>query len=88
MEKKQVNRENIGQHLLEYQLGLVDKDLMCLIDDDLWRFNNTLSFPQYLEFREYAEGLISKIFKCNSTKKELIFKQFYDLFGLRIRGGI
>jgi len=80
-----VNRENIGKHLLEYQLGMIGKDLMVIVDDDHWRFNNTLTFKQYLEFLVYARKTIQKVFKCNAQKREVIFGQFIEMFGLRIK---
>jgi len=83
--KHSVTRENIGTHLLEMQLSLIGKDLSVLIDDDCWRFNNTLTMNQYLAFRKYSYEIIQKVFKCNGRKRILIFGQFYDLFGLRLK---
>ena len=80
-----VNRENIGKHLLEYQLGMIGKDLMVIVDDDHWRFNNTLTYQQYLDFRNYCRKKIQKVFKCNAEKRDLIFYQFWEMFGLRIK---
>jgi len=82
---KDVSRETIGQHLLERQLSIINKDLMVLIDDDSWRFNNTLTYKQYLDFMAESRKIIQKIFKCNSAKTRLIFDQFYEMFGLRIK---
>lgn len=84
MEKK-VNRETIGRHLLEHQLGIIGKDLMVLIDDDDWRFNNTLTYNEYFKFKMESKKVIQKVFKCNSNKTESIFNQFYEMFGLRIK---
>jgi hypothetical protein len=80
-----VTRENIGKHLLERQLSIINKDLMVLIDDDNWRFNYTLTYNEYFNFRMESKKVIQKVFKCNSRKTESIFDQFYEMFGLRIK---
>jgi hypothetical protein len=80
-----ISREEIGKHLLEMQLQLIGKDLMVLIDDDRWRFNNPMSMTQFLSFKHYALEQIQKTYKCNSKKRDVIWDQFYELFGLRIK---
>lgn len=80
-----INRENIGKHLLETQLAIVGKDLMAMVDNDMWRFDYTLTLKQYTDFKIESEKIIKKVYKCNSTKTALIFDQFYILFGLRIK---
>jgi len=80
-----VTRENIGVELLKLQLALRGKDLTCLIDDDDWRFNNTLTRNQFYAFKKTSCKLIEKTFKCNTWKRNKIFDQFYEMFGLRIK---
>lgn len=83
MEK--ITRENITKHLIEYQLNLIGKDLLCTLDDDKWWFNNTMTTVQHEEFKKYAVKLIRKIFKCNKLKGEKTFEWFNGAFGLRIK---
>lgn len=80
-----INRENIGLHLLKMQLSLKGKDLSVLVDDDDWRFNNTLTREQYVAFKNHAYKIIVKVFKCNGRKRNMIFDQFYEMFGLRLK---
>jgi hypothetical protein len=85
MEPKKISRENVTSHLLEYELGLIGKDLTVLVDDDRFRFNNTLTRIQYQEFKKYAIKLLKKTFKFNSSKALDTFEWFYQKFGLRIK---
>lgn len=83
MEK--ITRENIGNHLLDYQLTMIGKSRIDIIDDDRWFFNFTLTTDQYKEFEAYAIPLLKKIFKCNKNKAEAIFTWFNTNFGFRIK---
>lgn len=83
MEK--VKRENIGQHLFEYQLKMIGKDLTSLIDDDRWSFHFTMTRGQYIEFRKYAVSLMMKTFRCTKPKALNIFEWYWQQFGVRIR---
>ncbi len=83
MEK--ASRENIAKHLLEYQLNMVDKELIHTMDDDAWRFNITMTTLQRFEFKKYAIGLIQKLFKVNKTKATKTYEDFIKDFGLRIK---
>ncbi len=83
MEK--INRLNITQHLLEYELGMVGKTMLDVLDDDRWYFNITMTSKQYAEFRNYAIPLLQKIFKFNKRKALSTFSWFDLMFGLRIK---
>ncbi len=80
-----ITRENITEHLLDYQLEMVGKDRTVLIDDDKWRFNVTITRIQLNEFREYSISLLQKIFKINKKKAKDNFEWFWMRFGLRIK---
>ena len=80
------NRMTIGEHLFEYELNIIGKTKIDVIDDDRFFFNNTLTREQYGKFKEYAIPLLQKIFKCRKSKAEGIFQWFYTTFGLRIKG--
>lgn len=83
--EKTITRENITAHLLTYQLEMVGKSIMDVIDDDHWRFTITLTNKQKTEFRQYAIKLIKKTFKCNTGKADETFDWFYKSFGCRIK---
>ena len=84
MRKKKIDRTNISNHLLEYQLNMVGKKMIDLLDDDEWYFNWTLTSQQKEEFRKYALPLLQKVFKFNRNKAKQVFEWFYTQFGLRI----
>lgn len=85
MEKKKITRKNIGEHLLEYQLALIDKTVYEAKLDDMWIFNWTLTTEQYVQFRTYAIALLKKTFRYNKAKAESTFSWFYSKFGLMIK---
>lgn len=87
MEQKNVekiSRENIGKHLLEYQLNLINKTSDSILLDDMWKFNWVITKKQYKEFKLYAIPLLKKTFRCNVLKANGIFEWFFKEFGLRI----
>lgn len=79
-----VNRINIGDHLLQYQLDIVGKTMADALKDDMWFFNWTITEEEYLQFKAYAIPLIKKVFKCNKGKAEETFSWFNLQFGLRM----
>ena len=81
-----VNRSNIAEHLMDYQLKMIGKTRMDVVDDDRWFFNFTMTQQQLLEFRKYAIPLLQKVFHFRKEKAELVFQSFRDLFGVRIKG--
>jgi len=80
-----VNRFNIFKFLLTDELKMVGKDLTTLVDDDNWRFNNTLTRNEFSAFRSDAISLIKKTFKCNRTKALNTFEWYWSNFGLRLK---
>lgn len=85
MEPKKITRTNIAEHLVDYELAMVGKTRLEIIDDDRWYFNNTLTHEQYVAFRKYAIELIQKVFKINKKNAEGVFGWFNLAFGLRIK---
>ena len=80
-----INRTNISDHLVEYQLNMIGKTIADTTADDLWYFNWTMTPEQYEEFKAYAIPLLKKTFKFNKAKAELTFGWFDLQFGLRIK---
>jgi uroporphyrinogen-III decarboxylase len=80
-----INRTNITEHLIEYQLKMVGKTIDEIKEDELWYSNNTMTEEQHEEFKRYAIPLLKKIFKFNKSKAESTFGWFDLQFGLKIK---
>ena len=83
--KAKVNRTNISEHLVEYQLNMVGKTMLDVEGDEKWYINNTMTQEQHEEFKRYAIPLLKKIFKFNKGRAEQTFSWFNLQFGLRIK---
>jgi hypothetical protein len=84
MRGKKINRTNISNHLLEYQLGIIDKNMIDMLSDHEWFNTWTMTTAQLGSFRGYAIPLLKKTFKFNKDKAETTFKWFLLQYGLRI----
>lgn len=85
MEKrKTINRQNITDHLIEYQLKMIGKTIDEITTDEKWFSNNTMTPKQHEEFKAYAIPLLKKVFKFNKSKAEQTFSWFDLSYGLRI----
>lgn len=83
MEK--IRRENIGEHLFDYQLKMIGKTRVNVIDDDRWHIHFTMTREQYGQFKRYAVSLMMKTFRCNKNKALNIFEWYWQQFGVRIK---
>jgi hypothetical protein len=80
-----INRTNIQDHLIEYQLNMVGKTVEDAKKDEMWFQNFTMTSQQHELFKSYAIPLLRKVFKFNKGKAEQTF-QWFDLgYGLRIK---
>lgn len=79
-----IKRENMAEHLVEYQLHMVGKTMDDARIDPMWYYNITMTQSQFLEFRKYALFQIKKTFKCNKKKAEQTLEWFNLQFGLRV----
>jgi len=80
-----VNRENISEHLLDYQLDMIGKSIQEAHMTREWYDKWTMTQEQHDAFKAYALPLLKKVFKCNKSRAESTF-DFFDLqFGLRIK---
>jgi hypothetical protein len=84
MEK--VNRENVAEHLLDFQLSLLGKTRVDIVNDDKFRFNTTIRREELMAFKKYAIPLLQKIFHFNKTKAKDTFDWWYMRFGVRVKG--
>ena len=83
--RAKINRTNISEHLVEYQLKMVGKTFSDVENDEEWYHTNTMTEEQHEEFKRYAIPLLKKIFKFNKAKAEQTFQWFDLQFGLRIK---
>lgn len=83
--RAKINRTNISDHLVEYQLKMIGKTLLDVSGDEMWYHNNTMTPEQHEEFKAYAIPLLKKIFKFNKARAEQTFGWFDLQFGLRIK---
>jgi hypothetical protein len=79
-----INRTNVGDHLVEYQLAMVGKTIAEAYKTDKWYSEWTMTEEQQDQLKDYAIPLIKKVFKCNKKRAESIFGWFLLQFGLRI----
>lgn len=80
-----INRENITEHLVEYQLNMIGKSIQEVKDDELWFSNNTITSQQEEEFKKYALPLLQKVFKFNKKKAISTLNWFLLAYGLRVK---
>jgi hypothetical protein len=83
--KAKINRTNISDHLIEYQLKMIGKTVADVSNDEMWYFNNTMTQEQHDVFKAYAIPLLKKVFKCRKERAESTFNWFDLQFGLRIK---
>lgn len=79
-----INRTNVADHLVDYQLTMVGKTIAEAIKTPEWYSKWTVTDEQYEQFKAYAIPLLKKIFKCNKKRAESIFGWFDLQFGLKI----
>jgi hypothetical protein len=85
LKMKKIDRTNISQHLLDYQLDLIDKTVDDMLKDEDWHLNWTLTSVQLKKLRGYAIPLLKKTFKFNKAKAEGTFDWFQLQFGLPVK---
>jgi hypothetical protein len=80
-----INRLNIAEHLLEYQLNMIGKTMYDARKNDIWFIEWTMTDEQHEEFKKYSIPLLKKVFKFNTNKAKDTFEWFNLQFGLRIK---
>jgi hypothetical protein len=79
-----IKRENIAQHLVEYQLSIINKTVKDALNNQNWRSEFSFTQEEYNVFKHYSISLIKKVFRCNRKKAESTFEWFYLTFGIRV----
>ncbi len=80
-----INRTNLSEHLLEYQLQMIGKTVKEAISDENWIRDWSFTKEQSEQFKSYAIPLIKKTLKCNRLKATKAFDFFSLQFGLKIK---
>ena len=79
-----INRTNIADHLVEYELEMVGKTIAEAYKNENWFHEWTMTDEQFNKLKSYAIPLLKKVFRCNKRKAESIFSSWNLQFGLRI----
>lgn len=79
-----VHRQNIAEHLLEYQFRMIGKTVQEAIADKEWLQKWSFTQEEADKFKKYAISLIKRVFKCNKSKASSTFDFFNLQWGLRI----
>ena len=80
-----INRLNIQEHLVNYQLKIVNKTMFEAMQNPDWYMEWTMTQEQYDKFHKYAIPLLKKIFKFNTNKAKDTFAWFMMQYGLKIK---
>lgn len=83
-----INRENIAEHLIEYQLGLIGKTIDEVKEYENWFNKFSMTDEDFVKLKSYAIPLLKKVFKCNKSNAEKTFDWFNLQFGLRIENKV
>lgn len=79
-----INRTNIAEKIVEYQLELVNKTVAEAYKTPEWYHKWTMTTEQLEQVKKYAIPLIKKVLKVNNKKANDIFGWWDLQFGLRI----
>ena len=82
--RSKINRTNVTEHLLKYQLKMINKTFNDVDNNPDWHIEWSITKEQEIKFRGYAIPLLKKIFKFNKTKAEETFEWFFMHWGLKI----
>ncbi len=83
--KVTINRTNISEHLVEYQLNMIGKTIEQARELENWFQQWTMTTKQFELFKAYAIPLLRKVFKFNKRAAENTFDWFNLQYGLRIK---
>ena len=81
---KKINKHNIVEHLITYQLKMIDKDFSAT-EEEGWYSKNKITQEQHNEFEAYATRLIQKVYRCSKAIAKKEFMAFDLCYGLSIK---
>jgi hypothetical protein len=79
-----INRENVSEHLLEFQMNILGKTMSDTIHESSWKKDWKLTHKQKTMFKSYATGVLKKVFRFNTSKARETYDFFDKNFGLSI----
>lgn len=79
-----INRENVSEHLLEFQMNILGKTMADTIHESSWKKDWKLTHKQKTMFKSYATGVLKKVFRFNTSKAHETYDFFDKNFGLSI----
>ncbi len=77
-----ITRENVAEHLLEYQLNILGKTMSDTDKDEGWKSNWRMTKKQKEMFKSYSVGILKKVFRFNTSKALSTYEFFNKEFGL------
>lgn len=77
-----ITRENVSEHLLEYQFNILGKTMVNTIAETEWKTKWKLTKKQKEVFKLYALGVLKKVFRFNGAKARETYEFFDKNFGL------
>jgi len=83
--KAKITKDNILEHLVEYQFNLIELTTLDALFEKDWRKKWTLTPEQFEQFRKYSIPLLKKIYKFNTNKAKWNFEWIVDKFGLKVK---
>lgn len=81
--KSKINRENLAEHLIRYQLEMIGKTLEEAKLTPHWYSDWSMTPEQREKFKGYAIPLIKKVFRTNKKNAEQTFAWFDLCYGLK-----
>lgn len=79
-----INRENVSEHLTEYQFNIIGKTMANTLSNLSWKEEWKMTKKQKEMFKSYAFGILKKVFKYNGSKALETYDFFEKKFGLLI----
>ena len=79
-----INRTNVGDHLIDYQLEMVGRTRAEAYKTPEWFRKWTMTTAQFEQWKAYSIPLLKKVHKCNRKVAEANFDYINGNWGLRI----
>jgi hypothetical protein len=78
-----INRQNVSEHLLEFQFNILGKTMVDTINEVDWKKEWKLNIKQKALFKSYATEILKKVFRFNASKARETYEFFNTEFGLQ-----
>ena len=81
---KKLKRENLAEHLIEYQLNLIELTTLDALFNKDWIKKWSLTEEQHNIWKKYCIKTIKEVLKINSVKAKKTFEWLNLGYGLKI----